>query len=253
MEFTTFPATTIGIAKLSKRYRRGITALSNIEVTFTPGITAVLGRNGAGKSTLVRSIVGIDTRYDGTITFEESGEILGRAERMRRLGWLPQSFGYPARMTTRDFVAYAAWLKGLPRDSDEAIDCALDTADVASHGRQRLDALSGGTLRRVGFAASIVHAPSVLVLDEPTTGLDPIQRAEFHERLAMIGRRSTVVLATHILEDVAALADRVHVIEAGELVWSGTAVGLSRAGGNTAVDSETLRSGFRSVVGGELS
>jgi ABC-2 type transport system ATP-binding protein len=152
-------------------------------------------------------------------------------------------------MRSREFVRYAAWLKEAPTD-DASVDAALAFADVERVADERLGALSVGTLRRVGLAASVVHRPSILVLDEPTAGLDPMQRSTFHERIRALAEDTTVVLATHLLEDANALAGRMVIIEMGRVVWSGGLQELSDAGDAGLDGTERLRSAFVSIVQG---
>lgn len=240
------------LSGVSKRYG-AVEALSHVDLQLEPGVTALLGRNGAGKSTLVRLLVGVEQPSTGRITVEGADPLSGGSLATRRLiGWLPQAFGFPRAMRVRDFVAYAGWLKQVP-DPRAAAAAAMTFASVTDVADRRLGTLSGGTLRRVGLAAAVTHAPALLVLDEPTTGLDPIQRAGLHERVAELGRTCTVLIATHILEDVAALADRVKVLDHGSVVWEGTTSELGALGGAAGDDVDHLRAGFTRLVGGSDS
>lgn len=212
-------------------------------------MTIVLGQNGAGKSTLVRSLVGIESPSSGTITYDDGETVRSGRELQRAMGWLPQSFGYPSRMRAREFVRYAAWLKESASD-DAAVGAALKFADVEEVADKRLGALSVGTLRRVGLAASVVHSPSIVVLDEPTAGLDPMQRSTFHNRIRALAENATIVLATHLLEDAHALAGALAVVDRGRVVWSGDLQQLSAAGASDLDGTERLRSAFVSIVQG---
>lgn len=239
----------VTIDDVRKKYRRR-EVLRGLSLEFDRGTTAVLGRNGAGKSTLVRLIVGVEAPSAGAITVSADGQKLGGRDVKRVSGWLPQVFGYPTGMRVAAFVKYAAWLKESQRTDEESVGEALRFAGIEDGGGRKLGALSGGTLRRVGFAAAIVHQPQLLILDEPTTGLDPMQRAVFHERLQEYSQDTTVILATHILEDVAALADRVVVIDDGEYLWGGAVDELSALGTSGLGGTEALRSGFASLLVG---
>lgn len=231
---------------------RGRTALNGVDLTLPNGVTCVLGRNGAGKSTLARIIVGVEEPSSGRVTMKMGGDELTGSRRFAHIGWLPQSFGYPSRMRVREFVSYAAWLKKVPKGaSAAAVDDALAATDLAESAEQRLGELSGGTLRRAGLAAAIVHGPGLLVLDEPTAGLDPVQRAEFHSRIAEIGQTTSVLLATHLLEDVQALAASVSVLDQGRMVWHGTTTELAATVGDAAVTVDSLRSGLLGMIGVE--
>ncbi len=184
----------------------------------------LLGPNGAGKSTLTRLLLGVE--------FPDSGQVLrgGRSvaegkvlrEHHRRSGWLPQAFGYPTGMRVQDFLCYAAWLKEVPRGSRTAlVEHALERVLLSDQRRRRLGQLSGGMLRRVGIAQAIVHQPDFVVLDEPTAGLDPEQRDYFHRTVAQVGRAATVVISTHLLEDVAVLAEHTVVLDDGRVLFDG--------------------------------
>jgi ABC-2 type transport system ATP-binding protein len=152
-------------------------------------------------------------------------------------------------MTVTQFLEYAAWLKEVPSaDISRRVDDALDAADLAGVGRRRLGHLSGGMLRRVGIAQAIVHRPDFLVLDEPTVGLDPEQRAAFHERVPVLGRERTVLVSTHLLEDVTALAERTVILEGGTVAFSGSLEELAAVGDGGDDLTERLRSGFLAVV-----
>lgn len=237
---------TVGVGK---RYR-SVQALDDVTLAFRQGTTAVLGRNGAGKSSLVRIIVGTERPTSGKVVVTRGDTTLDRRERLRLLGWLPQSFGYPSGMRVADFLRYAAWLKEVSgRQAVEAVDRALDFADLNAVANRKMRELSGGTVRRVGLAAAIVHSPAILILDEPTTGLDPIQRAAFHVKISEYSRSASVLLATHILEDVHAVATSIHVLDCGRVVWSGDAAGLARLAPTNAVGVDALRDGMISLVG----
>ncbi len=208
---------------LSRGYGR-TQALAGVSFAPQPGVTVLLGPNGAGKSTLTRLLLGVE--------FPDSGQVLrgGRSvtagevlrEHHRRSGWLPQAFGYPTGMRVQDFLCYAAWLKEVPRGSRTAlVEHALERVLLSDQRRRRLGQLSGGMLRRVGIAQAIVHQPDFVVLDEPTAGLDPEQRDYFHRTVAQVGRAATVVISTHLLEDVAVLAEHTVVLDDGRVLFDG--------------------------------
>lgn len=234
----------IGFRYGSKPVLRGVSA------SFEPGATVLLGRNGAGKTTLIRILAGAAAPSSGQVRLNGSAQgSHSRATRavLRRIGWLPQTFGFPPRMATAEFVAYAAWLKEVPgRQLTRQVADALATTGLSEQSRNPLQTLSGGQLRRAGLAAALVAEPEVLVLDEPTAGLDPEQRDAFHVLVRRIRSERVVVIATHLLEDVEALADRVVVIDRGSVQWTGTIddlAGLSQQQGLSA-----LREGFQIVL-----
>lgn len=234
---------------ITKKYR-ATTALAGVDLDLSPGVTALLGRNGAGKSTLVRLLVGVEKPDEGEIQADGIGDSTYSRTFRRQVGWLPQSFGFPRSMKTKGFVSYAAWLKEVDEKPAEAASRAMAFANVTDVADRPLGSLSGGTLRRVGLAAAVAHRPRLLVLDEPTTGLDPIQRADLHERVAELAEHCTVLLATHILEDVTALAHRISVLDGGKLIWEGDRRGLGALGGTGGDSVDDLRSGFSKLVGG---
>ncbi|CUR54574.1 putative ABC transporter, ATP-binding protein [metagenome] len=236
-----------------KKYRKFV-ALKGVSLEVGPGITCLLGRNGAGKSTLVRQLVGIEQPTSGTVELELDDRHVSGRERFAVMGWLPQSFGYPRSLSVTDFVSYAAWLKEYAGDlAEDRVAEVVEQVGLTQSADKRLGELSGGMLRRAGLAAAIVHRPAGLILDEPTAGLDPVQRADFHERILALGESTTVLLATHLLEDVDAVATSVAVLDEGQAVWRGRREELAAAGGSDTVTVDSLRDGLLELIGGELS
>ena len=214
-------ATLVGV---SKRYG-GTPALDHVDVAFSPGVTGLLGPNGAGKTTMLRILV--------TALGADAGEVSvlgadpttahGRLSVRRRLGYAPQETGFPRGFTVFGFVDYMAILKEW---SDRAARHAevrrvVDVVGLGGVATKRLRALSGGQRRRVVLAQSLLGHPDLLVLDEPTAGLDPEQRARLRDTLGDAGQRSTVVISTHQTDDVAALCERVVVLHTGEVRFDG--------------------------------
>jgi ABC-2 type transport system ATP-binding protein len=222
-------APTVRLTGVTKRYR-GTPALDAVDLAFTPGITGLLGPNGAGKTTFLRIVA--------TVLAPDAGEVrlLGRtpdtpeqlAAVRRRLGYLPQEMGFPRGFTAFGFVDYMAvlkeWTARTPRH--EEVRRVLDLVDLGDLSTKRISALSGGQRRRVALAQALLGEPELLLLDEPTTGVDPEQRVTLREVLSRAGERSTVVLSTHQTEDVAALCDRVVVLDAGRVRFDGAVVDL---------------------------
>jgi ABC-2 type transport system ATP-binding protein len=223
------PNPTVELSGVTKRYRDA-TALDSVELSFRPGITGLLGPNGAGKTTLLRIAATVLSPDAGTV------RLLGRslttpeslADVRRRLGYLPQEMGFPRSFSGFGFVDYMAVLKewttrGLRHDEVRRVLELVDLADVAS---KRIRALSGGQRRRVALAQALLGDPQLLLLDEPTTGVDPEQRVSLRQVLSRAGEHSTVLLSTHQTEDVAALCDRVVVLDQGRIRFDGAVLDL---------------------------
>lgn len=204
-----------------------------LDVNLGVGVHGLLGPNGAGKTTVIRALATVLAPAAGTL------ELLGRPAHgggdlsalRRDLGYLPQEFGYYKRFTVREFVEYLAWLKQVPaRDIPAAAQRALDRVAMSDWADRRLKTLSGGMLRRVGIAQAIVNEPTLLLLDEPTAGLDPEQRAQFRALLRELGADTCVVVATHLVEDVATACTEVLVLDEGRLVFHGASADLAAFG-----------------------
>jgi ABC-2 type transport system ATP-binding protein len=222
-------ATTVALTGITKRYR-GTTALDDVDLSFRPGITGLLGPNGAGKTTLLRIVA--------TVLAPDAGDVrlFGRspatpealAEVRRRLGYLPQEMGFPRGFTGFGFVDYMAvlkeWTARAPRHDE--VRRVLDLVDLGDVATKRVRALSGGQRRRVALAQALLGEPDLLLLDEPTTGVDPEQRVSLRRVLSNAGERSTVLLSTHQTEDVAALCDRVVVLDRGRVRFDGAVLDL---------------------------
>lgn len=214
--------------------------LNDLTWQVRPGITGLLGPNGAGKTTLLSLLVTIHRLRTGTIRVGEHdlGSRDGRQAARRVIGYLPQRFTLVGSMLVHDTVAYAAWLNGLPyRSCADAARRALELVGLDDRQRSRVRTLSGGMRQRLGIAAALAHEPEVVVLDEPTVGLDPSQRLRLREIIHQIGQGRTVVLSTHLVEDVAHLCDTVAIIDQGEIRFSGTAERLMSLIDNVPGDS----------------
>jgi ABC-2 type transport system ATP-binding protein len=209
-----------------RRSFRGVPALAGLDLDLHPGVVGLLGPNGAGKTTLLRILATVLGPDQGSV------EIFGRnpaqgAQRVdvrRRLGYLPQELGYPRGFTAYGFVDYMAVLKEIddPQERRAEVHRVLEVVGLADRAATRIRALSGGQRRRVGLAQALLGTPELLVLDEPTTGLDPEQRVSLRRVLAETGRGACVVIATHQTEDVAALCERVVVLDEGSVRFDGT-------------------------------
>ncbi|MCC6438319.1 MAG: ATP-binding cassette domain-containing protein [Acidimicrobiales bacterium] len=216
---------TVRLTDVSRRYGRAV-VLDGLSFELRQGIVALLGPNGAGKTTLLKLLSTALSPDDGEITVlgrRADGPLADRIEIRRRLGFLPQEVEFPSSMTAFSFLDYIAVLKEWDdrRARHDEVRRVLQVVGLDDRPTIKVRKLSGGQRRRLAFAQALLGRPELLVLDEPTTGLDPEQRATFRATLSGLGRAATVVLATHQTEDVAAVCDRVLVLAAGRIVFDG--------------------------------
>ena len=218
-------STTVSLRSVTKRYR-SVAALDAVDLDLGPGITGLLGPNGAGKTTMLRVMATVLRPDDGQVRLlgRDPGEPGPRTEVRRRLGYQPQELGFPRGFSTMAFVNYMAVLKEwADRDlRTSEVRRVLELVGLGDVATKRISRLSGGQRRRVALAQALLGTPELLVLDEPTTGLDPEQRASLRGVLADIAATSTMIISTHQTEDVAALCSRVVVLDAGRVHFDGT-------------------------------
>ncbi|MFF3069390.1 ABC transporter ATP-binding protein [Kitasatospora sp. NPDC057936] len=217
------------IHDLTKDYGGGRRAVDSFSLTLRPGVLGLLGANGAGKSSLMRILATVTRPTSGQVLWEGT-DIARRPGPLRRtVGYLPQDFGVYPQLTAREFLGYLAAAKGLRRRSARArIDELLALVNLSGAAEQRLGAMSGGMRQRVGIAQALLNDPKLLIVDEPTVGLDPEERLRFGGLLTGLGAERIVVLSTHIVSDVAATADRIAVMGGGRLLHHDTPEGLLR-------------------------
>ena len=214
------------IQNITKRYRDK-TAVDDVSITLTPGVWGLLGANGAGKTTLMRMLAGILRPSSGRILCDgvEIGT-LGAAYR-EKLGYLPQEFGFYPEFTVQDYLEYMAALKGLPRtEAARQIDALLERVSLTEVRRKKIVKLSGGMKRRVGIAQALLNDPEILILDEPTAGLDPGERVRFRNLLSEFAQERIVLISTHIVSDVEYIAAENAVMKAGKIIAQDTTEGL---------------------------
>jgi ABC-2 type transport system ATP-binding protein len=200
-------------------------AVNGVSLDAGLGVLGLLGPNGAGKTSLLRMLATVLPPSSGQIRLlgRDPRHAAGRREIRRRLGYLPQSLGYYPSFTVVEFVEYFALLKEMPPSRvPRAVAEAVERVDLGAKAKSRLRTLSGGMLRRVGIAQAIVNDPDLLLLDEPTAGLDPEQRVGFRALLRDLGRHATVMVSTHLVEDVGAACSEVAMMDAGRIVFRGT-------------------------------
>lgn len=224
----------IEFAGCSFRYRGKRQVFSSLNLTMPTGRTILLGPNGAGKSTLLSLAASVLRPQAGTVTYRDH-EVSDRAYR-RKVAWLPQRVEAVSGLTAREQVAYVGWLKGMSRqEAWDASLTALAQVELSSAEDRKCTELSGGQLRRVGVAQALVHGAELVLLDEPTAGLDPHQRRVFLDMLAGLPAGISVIVSTHDVADLAEAADNVVVLTDGRIVYNGSTAGfLNHAAEGTA-------------------
>ncbi len=212
----------LSLDRLSKQYDSKI-AVDSISATLTPGVYGLLGANGAGKTTLMRMLCGILEPTSGEVLFNDHEITAMGATYRNMLGYLPQDFGYYPNYTAMEFMLYMAALKGIPRNiAVKRIKKLLTTVDLNHVASKRIRTFSGGMKQRVGIAQALLNNPKVLILDEPTAGLDPKERVRFRNLLSEYAGDKIVILSTHIVSDIEAIADEVLLMKKGRIVQRGT-------------------------------
>lgn len=217
------------IHDVSKAYRGRNLAIAGVSMRLGPGVLGLLGRNGAGKSSLMRIIATVTRPTSGRVTWDGT-DIVARPDPLRRvLGYLPQDFGGYPHLSAREFLAYLAAVRGVPaRVARRRIGELLELFDLAGAGRRPLGRYSGGMLRRVGIAQALLADPRVLVVDEPTAGLDPEERVVFRNLLSDLASDRVVLLSTHIVSDVESVASDIAILAGGRLAARGSPAELLR-------------------------
>ena len=212
------------ISGLSKTYPNGVKALKNISLTIGNNMFGLLGPNGAGKSTLMRTIATLQEPDSGTI-FLDGIDVLKDKNAVRRtLGYLPQEFGVYPKISAIDLLSHLAVMKGITDAGErkECVEALLQQTNLWAFRKKALGTYSGGMKQRFGIAQALLGKPRLIIVDEPTAGLDPAERNRFLNLLSSIGRDITVILSTHIVEDVRELCPRMAIIAAGELLLEGS-------------------------------
>lgn len=207
------------IDRLTKQYQNRI-AVDRISLSLGKGVYGLLGANGAGKTTLMRMICGILKPTSGAITFD--GTDPGEESYRAILGYLPQDFGYYPEFSATDFLLYLAALKGIPRTQAKRKTAELlELVSLQDVSRKKIKTFSGGMKQRLGIAQALLNDPKLLVLDEPTAGLDPKERVRFRNLIKDLGKDNIVLLSTHIVSDIEHIADEVLIMKDGQLIFQG--------------------------------
>jgi ABC-type multidrug transport system ATPase subunit len=213
----------LSIRHLSKTYPNGTRALKDVSLDIPAGMFGLLGRNGAGKSTLMRTLATLQDPDDGSATLGDI-DIVREKDRIRQtLGYLPQSFGFHPRVGAERLLEHFAILKGLGEAGvrRDVVESLLQRTNLWDVRKQKVGTFSGGMRQRLGVAVALLGNPKLIIVDEPTAGLDPEERVRFLNLLSEIGEESVVILSTHIVEDVEELCTRLAIIDRGEILLSG--------------------------------
>ncbi|HEY3491862.1 MAG TPA: ABC transporter ATP-binding protein, partial [Solirubrobacterales bacterium] len=211
------------IDSLSKTYPNGVQALRDVSLTIPTGMFGLLGPNGAGKSTLMRTIATLQEADSGSITLGRMDVLRQKDDVRRVLGYLPQEFGIYPRVSAEGMLEHFAILKGIAdrRLRKETVAALLQRVNLYDVRKQNLGTFSGGMRQRFGIAQALLGNPQLIIVDEPTAGLDPGERVRFHNLLAEIGENVIVILSTHIVEDVSDLCSRMAIISHGRVLAEG--------------------------------
>lgn len=218
------------LSSVSRTYPGGVAALRDITLEIPPGLFGLLGPNGAGKSTLMRTIATLQPPDTGSITFGDIDVLRDRTALRRQLGYLPQEFGTYPRVSAERMLRHFAALKGIHGPQQRTlVEELLAKVNLWGSRHRSVDTFSGGMKQRYGIAQALLGAPRLLIVDEPTAGLDPAERRRFQNLLAEVSAEVVVILSTHIVEDVAGLCPRVAIMGQGQLLQHGTADSLIAA------------------------
>jgi ABC-2 type transport system ATP-binding protein len=240
----------IELTDITRKFGRN-KAVDRVSLTVGPGVFGLLGPNGAGKTSLLRMLATVLPPSSGTLRLldRDPGNSSACAQIRRRLGYLPQNLGYYQSFTVVEFVEYFALLKEMPANQvPKAVAAAVERVDLGPKAKARLRTLSGGMLRRVGIAQAIVNDPELLLFDEPTAGLDPEQRVAFRTLMRDLGQTATLVVSTHLVEDVGAACSEVALMAEGRVVFRGTPEDLVARGEGHDVGDSPLERGYSAVL-----
>jgi len=212
------------ITGLSKTYPNGVQALKNISLSIGNNMFGLLGPNGAGKSTLMRTIATLQEPDSGTITLDGLDVLTQKNAVRQTLGYLPQEFGVYPKMSALDMLSHLAVMKGITNSGERKaiVEALLQQTNLWEFRKKALSTYSGGMKQRFGIAQALLANPKLIIVDEPTAGLDPAERNRFLNLLSSIGSNVTVILSTHIVEDVRELCPRMAIIASGEVLLEGS-------------------------------
>jgi len=214
----------LDIKNLTKTYPNGVRALHNVSLNIPQGMFGLLGPNGAGKSTLMRTIATLQEPDEGSIVLGDIDVLTQKEEVRKILGYLPQEFGVYPRVGAQTLLDHLAVLKGITdrKERNEIVNSLLNKTNLYDHRKKNLGGFSGGMKQRFGIAQALLANPKLIIVDEPTAGLDPAERNRFLNLLSDIGENTIVILSTHIVDDVKELCTNMAVIDQGEVLLTGT-------------------------------
>lgn len=212
------------ITNLTKTYPNGVKALDNINLEISNGMFGLLGPNGAGKSSLMRTISTLQEADGGSIFLDDLDVLKNPTELRKTLGYLPQEFGVYPNITAYQLLDHIAILKGISnkKERHELVEYLLQKVNLLDKKNEKVKSFSGGMKQRVGIAQALIGNPKLIIVDEPTAGLDPGERNRFHNLLASVGEKVIIILSTHIVEDVKELCTNMAIMNKGKMVFLGT-------------------------------
>jgi ABC-2 type transport system ATP-binding protein len=211
------------INSLSKTYSNGVNALKDVSLVLENGMFGLLGPNGAGKSSLMRTIATLQEADEGTVFLDELDVLKNKTRVRQLLGYLPQEFGVYPKISAERMLDHIAQLKGVGNAGErkELVGSLLENVNLSKDRKKHLGTYSGGMKQRFGIAQALIGNPRLIIVDEPTAGLDPAERNRFYNLLSQLGEKTIVILSTHIVEDVSTLCSNFAIICQGEVLYSG--------------------------------
>jgi ABC-type multidrug transport system ATPase subunit len=217
------------IKELSKTYDNGVKALDHVSLQIPKGMFGLLGPNGAGKSSLMRTIATLQEPDSGEVIFDNIDVLKDPQSLRQRLGYLPQDFGVYPRISAYELLDHLAVLKGIANNKErkEVVEGLLAQTNLYQHRKNAVSGFSGGMRQRFGIAQALLGDPDLLIVDEPTAGLDPEERNRFHNLLVSLGEEKAIILSTHIVEDVSELCPKMAVLASGKIILQGNPITLT--------------------------
>ena len=212
------------INQLKKTYANGVAAINDVSITVSNGMFGLLGPNGAGKSSLMRTIAGLQSPDSGQVLLNGADVLKDPLAIKKKLGYLPQDFGVYPKISAYDLLSHLATLKGITnkKEKKEQVLALLEKTNLYQHRNKEVHSFSGGMKQRFGIAQALLGSPEIIIVDEPTAGLDPEERSRFNNLLSEIGEQVIVILSTHIVEDVRTLCSQMAIINNGKLLANGS-------------------------------